>query len=75
MLIDDPFKTSGAADGKAIKACDQFAAYIEAHVSECYGISSKALSSGKKELRGRLLASDASIDIKELMDRLDEMEI
>lgn len=75
MLIDDPFRVSGNADGKAIKVCDQFAAYMEAHVSKCYGISSVSLSKGKTELKEKLLASDTSIDVKGLMDRLDEMDI
>ncbi|MCL2607035.1 MAG: HD domain-containing protein [Methanomassiliicoccaceae archaeon] len=71
-LINDPF---GSADNKPIKTCDLLAAYIEAHVSGCYGISSRALSEGKEMLRKKLLSSDTDIDVKGLIKRLDEMKI
>jgi len=74
-LIDDPFGDSAGADGKAIKVCDLLAAYMEAHVSECYGVSSKALSSGKEELKRKLMSFKSGIDVKELIKRLDEMDI
>ncbi|MCL2785739.1 MAG: HD domain-containing protein [Methanomassiliicoccaceae archaeon] len=71
-LVDNPF---GNGDGKAIKVCDTMAAYMEAYVSERYGISSGALSKGKDELRARLLLSDAGIDTAELIARLEGMDI
>ena len=71
-LIDNPF---GNAENKPIKICDLFAAYMEAHVSECYGISSRALSDGKEMLRKKLLSADTNIDIEGLIKRLDEMKI
>jgi len=74
-LISDPFKDSEGRNGNAIKVCDLMAAYIEAHVSVCYGISSKVLINGKAELKRKLLASDTGIDVKALMERLDEMDI
>jgi hypothetical protein len=74
-LIDDPFADTSNSDGKAIKICDQLAAYIEAYVSEKYGITSKALSSGKDELKVKLLSADTKIDIRGLLERLDEMDI
>jgi putative hydrolase of HD superfamily len=74
-LIDDPFKNSEGRNGKAIKVCDLLAAYIEAHVSVCYGISSKVLINGKTEIKRKLLLSDTGIDAKGLMERLDEMDI
>jgi putative hydrolase of HD superfamily len=74
-LISDPFKDSEGRNGKAIKVCDLMAAYIEAHVSVCYGISSKVLINGKAELKRKLLASSTGIDVKALMERLDEMDI
>ena len=74
-IIDDPFGDSAGADGKAIKVCDLMAAYIEAHVSECYGISSKALSAGKKELKEKLMSMRTDIDVDGLIKRLDEMDI
>ncbi|MCL2143009.1 MAG: HD domain-containing protein [Methanomassiliicoccaceae archaeon] len=72
LLIDDPF---GGRDGMMIKACDLLAAYVEAHVSECYGISSKALSAGKEELRSKLLSLRTDVDVKGLIERLDAMHI
>jgi putative hydrolase of HD superfamily len=71
-LISDPFGGSGKAP---IKTCDLLAAYMEAHVSECYGISSRSLSEGKEELRAKLLSSDGEIDAKGMIERLDTMRI
>jgi len=71
-LIDDPF---GGPGGTAIKVCDLLAAYMEAHVSECYGISSRSLSDGKEELRTKLLSLDTDVDVSGLMKRLDAMRI
>ena len=71
-LVDDPFKGPG---GKAIKACDLLAAYMEAHVSECHGISSKALSNGKEELRTKLFSLDTEIDVKGMIGELEKMGI
>jgi len=74
-LIEDPFKNSEGRNGRAIRVCDLMAAYIEAHVSECYGISSKVLMNGKAQLRKKLLSIDTGIDTKSLIERLDEMDI
>lgn len=41
-------------DGKALKACDRIAAFIEATLSISYGVKSKELVSGKKEILNRL---------------------
>ncbi len=41
-------------DGKALKACDRIAAFIEATLSISYGVKSKELINGKKEIVGRL---------------------
>jgi len=71
-LVSDPFK---GQEGKARKACDLLAAYMEAYVSECHGISSKALSNGKKELRAKLFSLDTEIDVKGLVKELEEMGI
>jgi len=71
-LINDPF---GGPGGVSIKVCDLLAAYMEAHVSECYGISSRSLSDGKEELRTKLLSMDTDIDVKGLIDRLGRMRI
>jgi len=71
-LIDDPF---GGPGGNAIKVCDLLAAYTEAHVSECYGISSRSLSDGKDELKAKLLSMDTDVDVKGLIERLGRMRI
>ena len=71
-LIEDPFGGSG---GTAIKVCDLLAAYMEAHVSECYGISSRSLSDGKDELKAKLLSMDTDVDVKSLIERLGRMRI
>ena len=36
----------GAIDGKALKYCDKFAAFVEAGLSISYGVKSKELESG-----------------------------
>ena len=43
-----------AIDGKALKACDRIAAFIEATLSISYGVKSKELISGKNEIINRL---------------------
>jgi len=74
-LVDDPFSGSSGTDGKAIKVCDRLAAYMEAYVSERYGVSSSSLSKGKDELRAKLLSSDSGIDAEGLIRKLEEMDI
>jgi putative hydrolase of HD superfamily len=71
-LVNDPFAGPGGTD---IKVCDRLAAYMEAHVSECYGISSKSLSAGKDELKRKLLSADTKIDVKGLIEKLESMNI
>ena len=71
-LIDDPFAGPG---GRSIKVCDLLAAYMEARVSECYGISSKALSNGREELKAKLLSMRTEIDAKGMIEALDKMDI
>ncbi len=43
-----------AIDGKALKECDRIAAFIEATLSISYGVKSKELVKGKKEISNRL---------------------
>ncbi len=43
-----------AIDGKALKECDRIAAFIEATLSMSYGVKSKELVKGKKEILNRL---------------------
>jgi putative hydrolase of HD superfamily len=65
----------GGPGKEEIKVCDQLAAYIEAYVSERYGMSSGPLFRGKKELREKLLSSDTSIDVKTLIMELERIDI
>jgi len=71
-LIEEPFRGPGGAE---IKVCDLLAAYIEAHVSECYGISSRSLSDGKDELHSKLMSSKTDIDVAGLIEHLRSMRI
>jgi len=78
FMVYEPFSDCndpvfGKRTGKDIKSCDLMAAYIEAHISRCYGISSKALMEGEKQLREKLENSGAGIDAKNLMNRFDEI--
>lgn len=47
---DDPPR-----DGKRVKACDWMGAWIEAHVSICYGVTSKSLRDGERDIGAKLL--------------------
>lgn len=48
-------------DGKALKACDRFAAFLEASLSIHHGIKSNELISGKKQISEKL-KSDSKIN-------------
>lgn len=71
--VDDPVR--GKRTGKDIKSCDMMAAYIEARVSRCYGITSKTLSEGEKELKNKLEKQGSGIRAKELIKSFDRMWI
>ena len=43
-----------AIDGKALKNCDNLAAFIEATLSISHGVKSKELSQGKEHIRQKL---------------------
>jgi putative hydrolase of HD superfamily len=64
----------GPGEGE-IKICDNMAAYMEAHVSLRYGISSVPLSRGRNELREKLLSSGTNIDTRTLIEELERMDI
>ena len=51
------------------------AAYMEAHISRCYGITSSTLVEGEKDLRDRLIEKGKGIGAKGLMEGLDRMRI
>lgn len=70
---DDP--VLGKRSGKTIKSCDLLAAYVEAHVSICYGVSSRSLKEGEEELRTRLMQDGGNIDAEELIIRLGRINV
>jgi len=76
FMVYDPFmdvddKKHGKRTGKDIKSCDLMAAYIEAKISRCYGISSQTLIEGEREIRKKLETSGSGIGAKEIIERLD----
>lgn len=71
--LDDP--VCGRRRGKDIKTCDHLAAFMEAHISIRYGVSSKALRDGEKEIRNKLEKSGKGIDANGLVRSFDEMDI
>ncbi len=52
-----------AIDGKALKACDRVAAFIEATLSISYGVKSKELVNGRVEITNRLEENSTINDI------------
>ena len=79
-MICDPFESccnsdQRPRDGKSIKTCDLLAAYMEAHVSASYGISSQSLTEGEQELLTRLMDAGGGINARELVIRLGRIKI
>ena len=80
FMVLDPF--TDVADGKFgirngydIKTCDNLAAYMEAHISICYGISSSTLRDGEHDIRVKLLGRKKGIDTAKIISDLDTMHI
>ncbi|MCL2317435.1 MAG: HD domain-containing protein [Methanomassiliicoccaceae archaeon] len=75
FMVYDPFADvddeRGKRTGKDIKSCDLMAAYIEAKISRSYGVSSKPLQEGEKEIRKKLETGGSGIGAKEIIERLD----
>ncbi len=69
--VDDP--EFGKRDGFDLKTCDMLAAYMEAHISICYGVSNSTLREGEKEIREKLLAREKGIDTVKLIEDLERM--
>ncbi|MBE6524438.1 MAG: HD domain-containing protein [Thermoplasmata archaeon] len=69
--VDDP--EFGKRDGFNLKTCDMLAAYMEAHISICYGVSNSTLREGEKEIREKLLAREKGIDTVKLIEDLERM--
>jgi putative hydrolase of HD superfamily len=80
FMVLDPF--TDVADGKFgirngydIKTCDNLAAYMEAHISICYGVSSSTLRDGEHDIRVKLLGRKKGIDTAKIISDLDTMHI
>lgn len=79
FMVYDPFADVdhpefGFRNGSDLKVCDLFAAYMEAHVSRCYGIGSKTLSEGEEEVRRKIQNKGSGFG-KGLVESLDSMRI
>ncbi|MBR2254819.1 MAG: HD domain-containing protein, partial [Candidatus Methanomethylophilaceae archaeon] len=75
MMVFDPFTdiddpVFGKRNGRDLKACDNMSAFMEAHISRRYGISSDTLVEGEREIREKLLARGEGIGAKVLIDAL-----
>jgi putative hydrolase of HD superfamily len=77
-MVYEPFTNLDGTynrNGRAIKACDNLAAYMEAHISMCYGISSKSLRDGEAEIKKKLLGQEYGMDVKSLVEEIDAKDI
>ena len=78
FMAYDPFADAPGRNGKEIKACDWLAAWMEAHISIRYGVSSKALRDGKVDIGRKLTAVGGygeAIDAFEIIADFEKMEI
>ncbi|MCL1810693.1 MAG: HD domain-containing protein [Methanomassiliicoccaceae archaeon] len=78
FMVFDPFRDEddekfGKRTGRDIKSCDLMAAYIEAKASVSYGISSKPLEDGVRELRKKLKGTGSGIGADRLLEQLDRV--
>jgi putative hydrolase of HD superfamily len=78
-MVHEPFSDfddgRGRRTGRDIKACDLMAAYMEAHVSICHGISSRTLVEGETELKERLWKTGDGIGARLLLEDFDRLRI
>ena len=80
FMVYDPFTDRddpefGKRNGYDLKACDLMSAYMEAHISQCYGVTSNTLVEGEKDLRDKLIEKGKGINAKALIEGLDRMRI
>jgi len=61
-------------DGKALKMCDRFAAYMEATLSIHHGVKSNELINGKKQIKEKIKKSPSinGVDFGKLVDSVEE---
>lgn len=71
--LDDP--VFGKRNGIDLKACDLLGAFIEANVSQRYGITSSALRNGEADIRAKLAIRGKGIDAEKLISDFDKMDI
>ena len=71
--LDDP--VFGKRNGTDLKACDLLGAFIEANVSQRYGITSSALRNGEADIRAKLTIRGKGIDAEKLISDFDRMDI
>ncbi|MCK9323505.1 MAG: HD domain-containing protein [Candidatus Methanomethylophilaceae archaeon] len=74
-FVDCDDRVYGKRRGKDLKACDMMAAWIEAYVSICYGVSSKTLRDGEASIRAKLEINGKGINAKGLIESFNQMEI
>lgn len=80
FMIYEPFEDSdhpifGKRAGTDIKSCDLLGAFVEAHVSACYGINPKSLADGEQELRDRLLETKGTINSEKIINDFENLKI
>lgn len=80
FMVYEPFTDCedplyGKRMGRNIKACDLMAAYVEAHVSICYGVSSKSLRDGEAGIKKKMEAVGKGIGSEELLKDFDRLTI
>ena len=80
FMVYDPFtdmddETFGVRNGYDLKTCDLLAAYMEAHISICYGVSSSALRDGEKDIRAKICSRDKGMDASKIIEDLEAMRI
>lgn len=71
--MDDP--VNGKRNGTDLKACDLLGAFMEANVSQRYGVSSSTLRRGESELRTKLSIRGKGIDADRIIADFDAMDI
>ena len=71
LYNEDKYNT---IDGKALKACDRFAAYMEATLSINHGIKSNELISGKKEIFEKIKSKPIinGVDFGKVIDKVED---
>lgn len=80
FMIYEPFEDSdhptfGKRAGTDIKSCDLLGAFVEAHVSACYGVNPQSLADGEKEIRDTLLKSGGTIKAEKIIKDLENLKI